>query len=66
VWLRTSSHNFKTKGFVRTHEQMLFYSRGTDYVYNEQFIDYGEEQLRRYKKDKDGRLYKAENLLTCA
>lgn len=62
VWLRTSSHNFKTKGFVRTHEQLLFYSRGTDYVYNEQFTDYGAEQLRRYKKDKDGRLYKAENL----
>lgn len=62
VWLRTSSHNFKTKGFVRTHEQVLFYTRGVDYVYNEQFTEYGEEQLRRYKKDADGRLYKAENL----
>ncbi len=62
IWPRTSSHNFKTKGFIRTHEQLFLYSKGQDYIYNEQFVPYGEDQLKRYKKDADGRLYKAENL----
>jgi len=62
VWRRTSSHNFKTKGFVRTHEQILFYSYDSDYIYNEEFTGYSEEQLKRYRKDENGRLYKAENI----
>lgn len=62
VWKRTSAHNFKTRGYARVNDHVLFYTKGADYVFNQLFTPYGEAQLSRYKRDEDGRLYKAENL----
>jgi DNA modification methylase len=61
-WVRTSSHNMKSKGFVRSHDILLFYSLKNEFVFNQQFGPYSEEQLSRFKEDEKGRLYKAENL----
>jgi site-specific DNA-methyltransferase (adenine-specific) len=62
VWERTSSHNFRTSGYVRANDVLLFYTKSDDFTFNTQYAPYGETQLRRYKKDSKGRLYKAENL----
>ncbi|MGV8997285.1 MAG: site-specific DNA-methyltransferase [Parvibaculaceae bacterium] len=61
-WVRTNSHNMKSKGFTRSHDIILFYHTGSDFIFNEQYEPYGEKQLARYKEDEDGRLYKAENI----
>ena len=62
VWVRTSSHNMKTKGYVRSNDT-IHYSVKSEYsIFNEQYRPYGEAQLSRYKTDESGRLYKAENL----
>jgi len=62
IWVRTSSHNMKTKGYVRSNDTIHYCTRDEASVFNEQFRPYGEAQLSRYKKDESGRLYKAENL----
>lgn len=62
VWERTSSHNFKQFGYVRANDVLLCYSKGEAFTFNTQFTAYGEAQMKRFKKDENGRLYKAENL----
>lgn len=62
IWKRTNAHNFKTKGYVRSNDTILYYVKSTKYVFNSQYTDYSKEQLDRYKLDETGRLYKAENL----
>lgn len=62
VWLRTNSHNMKTKGYGRSNDHILFYKAGKEFTFNEKFISYGAEQMSRYKEDDQGKLYKAENL----
>ncbi|HEX3664065.1 MAG TPA: DNA methyltransferase [Rhizomicrobium sp.] len=62
IWKRTSSHNFKSKGFVRATETIWYYTKSDSYTFNEQYGAYSEEQLSRYRPDESGRLYKAENL----
>ncbi len=62
IWKRASAHNFKTIGYVRNTENILYYCKSKDKVFIEQYTPYGESQLKRYKSDENGRLYKAENL----
>ena len=62
VWERTNSHNMKTSGFVRSNDIILYYTKSPEYLFNQQYAEYGPEQLKRYKPDATGRLYKAENM----
>jgi site-specific DNA-methyltransferase (adenine-specific) len=62
AWLRTHSHNMATAGYVRQNDYLLYYTKGEKFTFNTILVDYGEAQMRRYKKDESGRLYKAENL----
>ncbi len=62
IWERTNAHNFKSRVWPKSHDTIFFYSRSKDFKFNDQYSEYGPEQLKRYKKDADGRLYKAENL----
>ena len=62
IWKRASAHNFKTKGYVRNSENVFYYTRDANAVFNDQYTPYGEAQLSRYKTDEKGKLYKAENL----
>ncbi|OQK44660.1 DNA methylase N-4/N-6 domain protein [Vibrio vulnificus] len=62
IWVRTNSHNMKAKGFVRSNDHILFYAKSTDFIFNEQYGDYSDEQLKRFKEDENGRLFKAENM----
>ena len=62
IWKRTNSHNFRAKKFDSVHDVILYYSQSKKPIFNVQYTEYGEQQLSRFKKDVDGRLYKAENL----
>ncbi len=62
VWVRTSAHNMKTAGYVRANDHIVFYGPKQNLIFNQQYAPYSAEQLARYKKDEQGRLYKAENM----
>ncbi len=62
IWQRTNAHNMRTKGFVRANDTIFFYSKTSDFVFNYIYTEYSEAQLKRYKPDENGRLYKGENL----
>lgn len=62
VWLRTNAHNMATKGYVRAQDTIYYATRGEKFVFNEEFTPYGEAQLGRYKKDKEGRLFTGRDL----
>ena len=61
IWQRTNAHN-GARQYGRIHDSLLFYVKTDSYTWNQVSTNYGPSQLKRYKKDADGRLYKAENL----
>lgn len=62
VWRRTNAHNMPTKTYTRTTDTILFYSRSLRFSFNLQFGEYGQAQVKRYKPDKNGRLYTGRDL----
>ena len=63
VWKKTNAHNFKTKGFVNAYDSIYIYAMDNgDFVFNEQYGEISQEQLSRYKRDKDGRYYTGQDL----
>jgi site-specific DNA-methyltransferase (adenine-specific) len=62
VWERTNAHNMKTIGWTRSNDTIFFYTKSNQYTFNTQYTDYSPEQLKRFKADESGRLYKAENM----
>jgi len=62
VWQRTNAHNMRTKGFVRSNDTILFFSKSTSFTFNEQYTEYSAEQIKRYKADEKGRLYTGQDL----
>lgn len=62
IWLRTNAHNMKAKGFARSNDNILFYTKSEDFTFNEQYTPYGKAQLKRYKEDEHGNLYTGRDL----
>jgi len=62
IWVRTNAHNMKSKGYGRSNDHILFYAKGSDFDFNEQYLPYGKAQLSRYKEDENGRLYTGRDL----
>ena len=62
VWQRTYSHNMASAGFARQNDILFLYSKGSTFTFHPVYVAYGPAQMKRYKPDPDGRLYKAENL----
>ena len=62
AWLRTNAHNMGTKGYVRSQDTILFTSKSDQWIFNDQFTEYGEAQIGRYKKDETGRLFTGRDL----
>ena len=52
----------KTKGFIRSNETLWYYTKSENFTYNEHYTQYSKEQLSRYKRDKDGRLFTGRDL----
>jgi site-specific DNA-methyltransferase (adenine-specific) len=62
IWERTISHNMPSAGYPRVNDVLLFYSNTAVFTFNTIYMEYGEAQMKRFKADEHGRLYKAENL----
>jgi adenine-specific DNA-methyltransferase len=62
IWVRTSSHNMKSQGYVRANDHILYYSKTKNFTFNEKYLPYGEAQMSRFEEDENGKRYKAENL----
>ena len=62
VWQRTNAHNMKMRYFPRVHDVILFYAKTPNYVWNPPVGKHSEEQLKRYKPDRDGRLFTGQDL----
>lgn len=62
IWQQSTAHNMKSQSYVKTNANIYFYSKSENYIFNEQYTGYSKEQLKRFKFDENGKLYKAENL----
>lgn len=58
VWSYFAFKRKTTKKFPQKHDTIYSYSMGEDWTWNTQFKPHKEEYLKRFKKDKDGRLYR--------
>lgn len=58
IWRRTTAHS-SAKRYAPIHDTLLYYTKGTDCVWNQPRTAYTEEYLNKYYKfdDGDGRLY---------
>ncbi len=62
TWKRTSAHNDPTRYGANT-DQILFYSKGDKWTWNEIYMPHDAEYLARFRfKDPDGRRYMDDNL----
>lgn len=62
TWLRTNAHNYKTIGYIRSNDIILYYTKSDEFTFNQIFTEYSEAQLKRYKPDRDGRLFTGQDL----
>ena len=62
IWERTNAHNMPSSTYARSHDIILFYSKGDLRQFNKQSIPISDAQLNRYKKDGDGQLYTGQDL----
>jgi DNA modification methylase len=61
IWQRTNSHN-EAGVFGRVHDSLFFYTKNDNYTWSPPRISFTNAQLKRYKRDKDGRLYTCQDL----
>jgi len=62
IWERTNAHNMPSSTYARSHDIIMFYSKGDLGNFNKQTIPISDAQLNRYKKDTDGQLYTGQDL----
>jgi len=61
VWQRTNVHNAAGQ-YGRIHDVLLFYTKGTRYLWNTIMLPYSPAQASRYRRDEQGRLYTGQDL----
>ncbi len=61
IWQRTNSHNDAGQ-YGRIHDTIFFYTKSEKYAWHTISVGYDEAQLKRYKKDENGRLYTGQDL----
>lgn len=62
VWERTNAHNMPTKTFARAQDTIFLYSKSETIRFNKLRQPFSDAQLKRYKRDVDGRLYTGRDL----
>ncbi|MYE26710.1 MAG: site-specific DNA-methyltransferase, partial [Chloroflexi bacterium] len=62
IWKRTTAHNDASR-WGSVHDVLIYYSKSSEFIWNEVHTDYDEKYKRRYRhKDPDGRLWTDDNL----
>lgn len=62
IWKRTNAHNMASRGYVRSNDSILFYTKSSNFEFNTQYQSISEAQLSRYKLDSEGRYYTGQDL----
>lgn len=61
IWQRTNSHN-ETGQFGRVHDSIFFYTKAEDHIWHPKRVSFSEVQLKRYRRDENGRLFTTQDL----
>ena len=62
TWQRSESHNTANK-YGNVADIILFFTKDSEFVWNQQYQPYGESQISRFRhKEDDGRQYKLDDL----
>lgn len=62
IWQRTNAHN-ETGQYGRVHDTIHFATKSANgYIWHPELVPFSDEQLARYKKDKNGRYYTTQDL----
>lgn len=64
VWKRQSSNNAVKRGYGRNADRILWYRKSAQHTWNPVYHDRSAAEMREYKEDEDGRLYKCDDLTT--
>jgi site-specific DNA-methyltransferase (adenine-specific) len=62
VWERAGAHNMRIKGWARVNDSLLYFTKSDEFTFNQIYTGYGPAQLKRYRKDENGRLYTGQDL----
>lgn len=62
VWERTNAHNMPTKTFARSQDTIFLYSKSELFQFNKLRQAYGAAQLKRFKRDENGKLFTGRDL----
>ena len=62
-WKRTSAHS-SAKRYGPIHDVILFYSKSSNFTWNQQYLSHDEEYVRKFYRHRDaaGRLYRLSDL----
>lgn len=58
VWTYFGFKRSTTKKFPQKHDIIYSYTKSSEYVWNTQYKPHSADYIKRFKKDKDGRLYR--------
>ena len=60
IWNLKGISGYKSlvNNYVRGHDTIYYYSIGYEIIFNKPFLSYDKKQLKRFKKDENGKLYK--------
>lgn len=58
IWSYFGFKRSTSKKFPQKHDTILSYTRTEDYYWKVQFRPHGEDYIKRFKKDENGRLYR--------
>jgi adenine-specific DNA-methyltransferase len=60
IWTLKGVSGYKSlvNNWVRGHDTIYFYSKNDELFFEKQYLQYNEKQLKRFKKDENGRMYK--------
>ena len=62
VWKRQTSNNSATKKYGAIADYILFYAKSDDATWNQVYHRRSDVEMKQYRRDASGRLYKTENL----
>lgn len=58
IWSYFGFKRATAKKFPQKHDTIISYSKSKDYKWNVQFVPHSQEYISRFKKDKNGRLFR--------
>jgi site-specific DNA-methyltransferase (adenine-specific) len=67
IWKRTTSHN-DAKKYADIHDVILYYSKGSNIIWNPLYIQQSEKYLKTHynRTDSQGRVYRLDNIIRSA